>query len=65
MVHEIHRGWVGHAGVVWVMQRWSGGESCRGGVGHTAKQPKKNVSPQNQDLTTPKSFLEGLQNLEF
>ena len=51
--HEINRvGWGG-----WFMK------STGGGVGHTVKQPKKNVSPQNQDLTTPKSFLEGLQNL--
>ena len=51
-------GEVGHAGVGWVMQRWRG-------VSHTVKQPKKYVSPQNQDLTTPKPFLEGLQNLSF
>ena len=37
---------------------WSG--SYRGGVGHAVKQPK-NDSPQNQDLTQPKSFLEGVQ----
>ena len=24
MVHEIHRGGVGHTGVGWVMQRWRG-----------------------------------------
>ena len=40
-----------------VIQRWSG-------VGHAVKQPK-NDSPQNQDLTTPKSFLEGVQNPSF
>ena len=44
--------WVG-----WVIQGF-------GGVGHAVKQPK-NYSPQNQDLTPPKSFLEGLQNLSF
>ena len=38
--------------------RW--GQSCWGGVGHAVKQPK-NDSPQNQDLTPPKSFLEGVQ----
>ena len=41
----------------WVIQRWSG-------VGYAVKQPK-NDSPQNQDLTTPKSFLEGVQNPSF
>ena len=40
-----------------VIQRWSG-------VGNAVKQPK-NDSPQNQDLTTPKSFLEGVQNPSF
>ena len=35
------------------------GESYRGGVGHAVKQPKKNVSPQNQDLIQPKSFWKG------
>ena len=49
---------MGHAEVEW-------GESYRGGMGHAAKQHKKNVSPQNQDLTLPKSFLEGVQNLSF
>ena len=41
----------------WVIQGY-------GGVGHAAKQPK-NDSPQNEDLTPPKSFLEGVQNLSF
>ena len=41
---------------------WSG--LYRGGVGHTVKQPK-NDSHQNQDLTPPKSFLEGVQNSSF
>ena len=41
----------------WVIQGW-------GGVGHAVKQPK-NDSPQNQDLTPPKSFLEGVQNPSF
>ena len=47
--------------------------SCWGGVGHTgvgwgescSKTTLKNDSPQNQDLTSPKSFLEGVQNLNF
>ena len=34
------------------------------GGGYAVKQPK-NDSPQNQDLTTPKSFLEGVQNPRF
>ena len=34
-------GGMGHAGMGWVMQRWSGGESYRGGLGHAVKQPKK------------------------
>ena len=42
---------------VGVIQRWSG-------VGYAVKQTK-NDSPQNQDLTTPKSFLEGVQNPSF
>ena len=33
-------------------------------VGHAVKQPK-NYSPQNQDLTSQKSFLEGVQNPHF
>ena len=33
-------------------------------MGHAIKQPK-NDSPQNQDLTPPKSFLEGVQNPSF
>ena len=33
-------------------------------MGHAVKQPK-NDSPQNQDLTPPKSFLEGAQNPNF
>ena len=33
-------------------------------MGHAVKQ-HKNDSPQNQDLTPPKSFLEGLQNPSF
>ena len=33
----------------WVIQGW-------GGVGHAVKQPKTD-SPENQDLTPPKSFL--------
>ena len=33
-------------------------------MGYAVKQPK-NDSPQNQDLTTPKSFLEGVQNPSF
>ena len=41
----------------WVIQGWDG-------VGHGVKQPK-NDSPQNQDLTQPKSILEGVQNLSF
>ena len=53
------------------MQGWGGscrggvGDSYRGGMGHAVKQPKKNVSPQNQDMTPPNSFLEGVQNLSF
>ena len=41
---------------------WSG--PYRGGVGHAVKQ-LKNDSPQNQDLTQPKSFLKGVQNSSF
>ena len=54
---------MGHAGV---SQSYRGGVSHAGvgGVGHVVKQPK-NDSPQNQDLTPPKSFLEGVQNLNF
>ena len=44
-------------GVEWVIQGW-------GGVGHAVKQPK-NGSPQNQDLTPPKLFFEGVQNPNF
>ena len=33
-------------------------------MGHGVKQPK-NDSPQNQDLTQPKSILEGVQNPSF
>ena len=33
-------------------------------MGNAVKQPK-NDSPQNQDLTPPKSFLEVAQNLNF
>ena len=33
-------------------------------MGYAVKQPK-NDSSQNQDLTTPKSFLEGVQNPSF
>ena len=33
-------------------------------MGYVVKQPK-NGSPQNQDLTPPKSFLEGVQNPNF
>ena len=33
-------------------------------MGHAVKQPK-NDSPQNQDLTQPKSILEGVQNPSF
>ena len=33
-------------------------------MGHAVKQPK-NDSHQNQDLTPPKSFLEGVQNPNF
>ena len=33
-------------------------------MGCAVKQPK-NDSPQNQDLTTPRSFLEGVQNPSF
>ena len=33
-------------------------------MGYAVKQPK-NDSPQNQDLTTPKSLLEGVQNPNF
>ena len=47
------------------MLGWGG--SCRDGVGHTAvgwsgsciKQPQKNDSPENQDMTLPKSFWKG------
>ena len=45
------------SGVGWVIQGWDG-------VGHGVKQPK-NDSPQNQDLTQPKSILEGVQNPSF
>ena len=38
----------------WFIQGW-------GWLGHGVKQPK-NDSPWNQDLTSPKSFLEGVQN---
>ena len=48
---------MGRLGVEWVIQGWDG-------VGHGVKQPK-NDSPQNQDLTPPKSFLEGVQNPSF
>ena len=33
-------------------------------MGYAVKQPK-NGSPQNQDLTPPKSFFEGVQNPNF
>ena len=33
-------------------------------MGYAVKQPK-NGSPQNQDLTQPKSFFEGVQNPNF
>ena len=33
-------------------------------MGYAVKQPK-NDSPQNQDLTPPKSFFEGVQNPNF
>ena len=33
-------------------------------MGYAVKQPK-NGSPQNQDLTQPKSFFEGVQNPSF
>ena len=53
-------GGVGHA---WV--GWGGvGHTGVGWVGYGVKQPK-NDSPQNQDLTQPKSFLEGVQNPSF
>ena len=45
-----------------MIQGWSG--SCKGRVCHAVKQ-SKNDSPQNQDLTPPKSFLEGVQNPNF
>ena len=41
----------------WVIQGWDG-------VGHGVKQPK-NDSPQNQDLTQPKSILKGHKILSF
>ena len=44
------------------MKGWGG--SYRGGVGHAVKQ-LKNDSPQNQDLTPPKSFFGRVQNLSF
>ena len=34
-------------------------------MGHAVKYNLKNDSPQNQDLTPPKSILEGVQNLNF
>ena len=40
------------------------GQVIQGGVCHVVKQPK-NDSPQNQDLTPPKLFLEGVQNPNF
>ena len=49
VIHAVGWGGVGHTGV---------------GVGHAVKQPK-NDSHQNQDLTPPKSFLEGVQNSSF
>ena len=65
MVHEIHRGWggscrgeVGHAEVEWV-------KSYKGGMDHAVKQPKKNVSPQNQDLTPTKIIFERGTKSEF
>ena len=33
-------------------------------MGHAVNQPR-NDSPQNQDLTPPKSFLEGVKNPNF
>ena len=48
---------MGHAGMGRVIQRL-------GGVGHAVKQPN-NYSPQNQDLTPQKSFLEGVLNPSF
>ena len=43
---------------------WS--ESYRGGVGWGhAVNNLRNDSPQNQDLTQPKSILEGVQNPSF
>ena len=58
--HKISRvGWGG----CFIKSTGGVGGSCRGRVGHVVKQHKKNVSHQNQDLTPPKSFLEGVQNL--
>ena len=34
-------------------------------MGHAVKQPKNYDSPQNQDLTQPKSILEGGTKFEF
>ena len=51
----------------WVMQGLSGVSHTGvgwGAVGHAVKQPK-NDSPQNQDLTPPKSFLEGGTKSKF
>ena len=43
---------------------WS--ESYRGGVGWVMQENNlRNDSPQNQDLTQPKSILEGVQNPSF
>ena len=43
---------------------WNGSWRGWGRVGHAVKQPKHD-SPQNQDLTQPKSILEGVQNPSF
>ena len=56
---------MGHTGVGW-------GGSCRSGRGHTgvgwvghAVKQAKNDSPQNQDSSQPKSFLDRVQNPNF
>ena len=57
--HKISRvGWGG------VMQRWSGGESYRDGVGHAVKQ-HKNFSPRNQDWPNQNHSWKGYKNLSF
>ena len=64
-VGEVVHTRVGLCKVGWVMLGWGG--SYRGRVvwESCSKTSLKNDSPQNQDFTPPKSFLEGVQISEF